>query len=87
LAIPSHSNINCSIVCFSFCHKSSKEGDTNTQQLKNIRLAKKIGFDLGAITFCQKIIVLLMRILSGLSYNGIRDLNFSRLEPIRVTKW
>jgi hypothetical protein len=60
--------------------KSGKEGDTNTQQLKNIRLAKEIGFDLGAITFSRKINVLLMRILSGLSYDGLSGLNFLRLE-------
>jgi hypothetical protein len=54
LAIPSHSKIGCSIVCFSFCQKSRKEGDTNTQQLENIRLAKEIGFDLGALTFSPK---------------------------------
>jgi hypothetical protein len=46
-------------------------------------LAKEIGFDLGAITSSQKINVLLIRLLFGLSYDGISGLNFPRLDPMK----
>ncbi len=42
-----------------------------------------IGFNFGAITSSPKINVLLIRLLLGLSYDGISGLNFPRLDPMK----